>query len=285
MNDPAATQAPLQPVRHAADADWREAHEASFTRSRIGQVRDLFLHLVGLELRLLYQGSALGIAWTLVNPIVQLVVFTLIFTRVLALEVPYYPLFLCCGLLCWNAFSESLTMAAGSIARARNVLYQPGFPPFLMPPVVVTLGLIHFVFSFSLVAVLLVYYRLTPGWPILALPLLLGVQTLVTLALAYPLAALQVRYQDVSRLLAVVLRFLFFLTPILYSTSRFPEEFDWFFAANPLTHLIEGYRAVLMDGAWPDGLALSVIAAIAAVALVFAVRFFEARRFQFIEDL
>ena len=269
----------------AEEPAWRDPLALEFSRSGIGQIRDLFLHLVGLQLRLLYQGSALGIGWTLVNPIIQLVVFSVIFSRVLALQIPHYPLFLCCGLVCWNAFSESLNMATGSIKRARHVVYQPGFPTLLMPPVVVTLGLVHFLFSLSLVAVLMVYYGIVPGWPLLALPLLLAVQTLLTLALAYPLAALQVRYQDVGRLLAVVLRFLFFLTPILYSTSRFPPAFNGFFEANPLTHLIEGYRAVLLYGSWPNTSALAIIAVCSAIALVLGYRFFKARRFGFIEDL
>jgi lipopolysaccharide transport system permease protein len=252
---------------------------------RLGYVRDLFVHLVSVELRLLYQGSGLGIAWTLVNPIIQLIVFSLIFTRVLRVEVPQYPLFLCCGLLCWNAFSESLTMAAGSIVKSRNVLYQPGFPPFMMPLVVVMLGLIHLVFSFSILAVLMMYYRVSPGWSALALPLLMGVQFLLTLAFAFPLAALQVRFQDVGRLLAVAFRFLFFLTPILYTTDGLSRLFRLFYAANPLTHLIDGYRSILMNGGWPNWSALSLIAGFALIALIIGFRYFEARRFQFIEDL
>ena len=130
-----------------------------------------------------------------------------------------YPVFLCCGLLCWNAFSESLTMAADSIVNARNVLYQPGFRPFMMPMVVVTMGMIHFVLSCSILAVLLAYYRVPLGWPVVALPLLLGIQGLLTLALAFPLAALSVSFHDTKHLLSVALRFLFFLTPILYATT------------------------------------------------------------------
>ena len=272
-------------VNPAGLVRWRQAHEIEFSWKRLGYARDLFVHLVGLELRLLYQGSVLGITWTLVNPIIQLIVFSLIFTRVLKVEVPHYPLFLCCGLLCWNAFSESLTMAAGSIVRARNVLYQPGFPPFMMPLVVVTLGLIHFVFSFSIIPVLMVFYRVPPEWPLLALLPLLGIQLVLTLACAYPLAALQVRFQDVGRLLVVAFRFLFFLTPILYTTESFPRIIQLFYAANPLTHLIEGYRAILMYGSWPNWIALIVISSGSVIALIFGFRFFQSRRFLFIEDL
>ena len=149
---------------------------------------------VSLELRLLHKRSRLGVAWTLANPILQLVMFTAILGRVLTVNVPHYPLFLCCGLLCWNAFSESLAMAAGSIANAPNVLYQPGFRPVMMPVVIVTIGLIHFVLSLSILGVLLAYYRVSLGWPVLALPVLLGIQSLLTLALALPLAALTVSY-------------------------------------------------------------------------------------------
>lgn len=269
----------------ATTRPWRLAHENPLSWERLRYFRDLFLHLVSLELRLLHQRSKLGMAWTLVNPIVQLVIFTVVLGRVLTVEVRFYPVFLCCGLLCWNAFSESLTMAAGSIVNARNVLYQPGFRPFMMPLVVVTMGLIHFVFSLSILAALLAYYHVPLGWPVVALPLLLGIQALLTLALAFPLAALSVSFYDAKHLLSVALRFLFFLTPILYATDTFPRIFHLFYAANPLTHLIRAYRAILMDGVWPDWLALSGVAAGSLIALIFGYRFFESRRFRFIEDI
>jgi lipopolysaccharide transport system permease protein len=271
--------------RDADSQAWRLAHETPSPWRRARYTRDLFFHLVSLELRLLHKRSRLGIAWTLANPIIQLVVFTAVLGRVLAVDVPYYPLFLCCGLLCWNAFSESLTMAAGSIANAPNVLYQPGFRPVMMPPVIVTIGLIHFVLSLSILAVLLAYYRVAPGWSVLALPLLLGVQSVLTLALALPLAALSVSYDDARHLLSVALRFLFFLTPVVYSTDAFPPDFRLLYAANPLTHLIAGYRAIFVDGRWPDWIALAGVAAASLVLLGIGYRFFESRRFRFIEDV
>jgi lipopolysaccharide transport system permease protein len=283
----------VEPVMTASNAaqpgtagrGWRLAHETPLSWASVRYVRELFLHLVSLELRLLHKRSRLGVAWTLANPVVQLVVFTTILGRVLAVDVPYYPLFLCCGLLCWNAFSESLTMAAGSIANAPNVLYQPGFRPVMMPLVVVTIGLIHFVLSLSILAVLLAWYRVPLAWPVLALPLLLIIQSLLTLALALPLAALTVTFDDARHLLSVALRFLFFLTPIVYATDTFPRALHVFYAANPLTHLVRGYRAIFIDGVWPDWLALSGVAAGSLIALAIGYRFFESRRFRFIEDI
>lgn len=265
--------------------DWRLAHANPFSRDSLGYARDLFIHLVSLELRLLYKRSWLGVIWTLSNPIIQLIVFSLIFARVLKVDVEHYPLFLCCGLLCWNAFSESLTMAAGSIVNSSNVLYQVGFAPFLMPVVVVAVGLIHFVLSLSIVAILLLWFKLPLGWPVIALPLVIAIQGLLTLALAFPLAALHVRFHDVKHLLSVVFRFMFFLTPILYAADAFPAVHRWFYAANPLTHLIEAYRAILMDGEWPNWPALAGVTLLAVVLLFFGFRYFQAKRFQFIEEI
>ena len=282
---PERVMASPRPAKRTGGQAWRLAHETPLSLERARYVRDLFVHLVSLELRLLHKRSRLGVAWTLANPVVQLVVFTSILGRVLTVHVPYYPLFLCCGLLCWNAFSESLTMAAGSIANAPNVLYQPGFRPVMMPLVIVTIGLIHFVLSLSILAVLLAYYRVWPGWPLVALPLLLGIQSLLTLALALPLAALTVSFDDAKHLLSVALRFLFFLTPIVYATDTFPRALHILYAANPLTHLVRGYRAIFIDGSWPDWVALSGVAAGSLIALLVGYRFFESRRFRFIEDI
>jgi ABC-type polysaccharide/polyol phosphate export permease len=149
----------------------------------------------------------------------------------------------------------------------------------------VTIGLIHFVLSLSILAVLLAYYRVPLGWPVLALPLLLGIQSLLTLALALPLAALSVGFDDAKHLLSVALRFLFFLTPVVYATETFPRTFQLFYAANPLTHLVRAYRAIFIEGIWPDWLALSWVAAGSLIALLVGFRFFESWRFRFIEDI
>ena len=279
-----------RPVRAECATDataepWRLAHEISFSRHRAGYALELFLHLVGLQLRLLYKGSWLGMFYTLLNPIIQLVVFSLIFSRVMNVDESLYPLFLCCGLLCWNAFSESLTMAATSLVNAPSMIYQPGFPPFAIPVVVVAMGLVQFLLSLLILAALLLYFRPSLGWSLTALPLIIGIQTVLTLALAFPLAALHVRFDDVRHLLSVVLRFMFFLTPILYATDAFPGVYRLFYALNPLTHLIEAYRSIFIQGAWPDWTALAGVAAFSAAALVLGFRFFESRRFQFIEDL
>ncbi|MCB2059591.1 MAG: ABC transporter permease [Novosphingobium sp.] len=264
---------------------WRQAHESPLSWKQWRNLGDQFLHLVAVELRLLHKRSMIGMAWTLVNPIVQLVIFTVVLGRVLAVDTLYYPVFLCCGLLCWNAFSESLTMASASIVNTRYVLYQPGFRPAMMPLVFVVMGQAHFLLSLSILAALLVYFQIPLGWPVLALPLLLLVQGLLTLALAFPLAALSVSFYDTKHLLSVALRFLFFLTPILYATDNFPRVLQILYAANPLTHLIRGYRAIFIDGVWPDWPALIGVAAGSAIVLVVGYRFFEARRFRFIEDI
>ena len=100
-----------------------------------------------------------------------------------------------------------------------------------------------------------------------------------------PAGALSVSFHDTKHLLSVGLRFLFFLTPILYATESFPPVFHAFYAANPLTHLIRAYRAILMDAAWPNWSALCGVAAASLIVLIFGHRFFESRRFRFIEDI
>lgn len=264
---------------------WRLAHEIPVSWDKLGYAWHLFLHLVSLQLRLRFKGSWLGMVYTLANPIVQLVVFSLIFTRVMRVDVASYPLFLCCGLLCWNAFRESLAMAVMSVASAPSVLYQPGFPPSALPLVVVAMGLVQFIMSLSILAVMLLYYQAPLGWSVTALPIIICVQTLLILALAYPLAAMQVSFHDVRHLLTVVLRFMFFLTPILYSADSFPPVFRIFYEINPLTQLIDAYRAVFMHGDWPDWAALAGVAVGSVILLILGFRYFESRRFQFIENL
>lgn len=253
---------------------------------RLIYLRDLVLILVGRDLKLRYKRSWLGIGWTLLNPLAQLLVFYFIFTAVLPLNVPHYPSFLFTGILAWNWFQSALLLAAGAIVDHRELIRQPGFPPAVLPIATVTSNLIHFLLALPILFVFLVIdgSRLTIYF--VALPLAISIQFVLTLGLAYLVATFQVTFRDTQYLLGVILQLMFFLTPIFYDASVIPERYQTLYQLNPMVHLTDAYRALLMRGELPNNLlSLLSLGIISIALLLFGYGIFKKASSDFVDEL
>lgn len=253
--------------------------------SKLIHFRDLLSELVQRDMRLRYKRSLLGVLWSLLNPLLQLVVFTFIFGVVLPLNIPHFPLFLFTGLLAWNWFQSSLIEATGAIVDNRELIRRPGFPDAILPLVSVSTNFLHFLLALP---VLLVFVAASgiPFRPImLALPLVLAVQFLITLGLAYLLAALHVRFRDTRYLLGIALLLGFYISPVFYDASAIPPAYQAIYRLNPMVTLIEAYRAMLMEGVFPAPLQLLAWAAVGALVLLLGVRMFRHMSVHFAEEL
>ncbi len=246
---------------------------------------DVLRELVQRDLRLRYKRSLLGVFWSLLNPLLQLLVFTLIFGIVLPLKIPNFPLFLFVGLLAWNWFQASLTEATGAIVENRDLVRRPGFSTTILPVVPVTTNFIHLLIALPVLMVFL----LAGGIPLtpfaFMLPIVFAVQFVVTLALAYILAALNVSFRDVRYVLAVALLLGFYLTPVFYDAAAIPAALQPLYHLNPLVTLIESYRDLLLYGAMPQFHWLLGVALAGALALWWGVRLFKHKSIHFAEEL
>ena len=254
-------------------------------RRKIAHFFDLLRVLVDRDMKLLYKRSALGIAWTLINPLLQLAVFSFVFRTVIPINVPRYSSFAFSGLLIWTWSQTALFQATGLITSNKALIRQPNFPTAILPVVTTMTGLIHFLLALLVLIIFLAIDGIQPSSVLFVLPLLMVIQFILTVGLAYPLAALNVTFRDTQHTLGVLLQMLFYLTPIFYDLNSVPKEFQPFYQLNPMVPLIEAYRAILLKGTQPDWQVLLIVSLAVAVILPIGLAIFRRQSNTFVEEL
>ncbi|OCQ93931.1 ABC transporter [Oscillatoriales cyanobacterium USR001] len=236
-------------------------------------------------MKLLYKRSTLGIAWTLISPLLQLAVFSFVFKSVIPINVEKFTSFAFTGLLVWNWSQNALFQATGLITSNAALIRQPRFPTTILPVVTVTTGLIHFLLALPVLIIFLFIDGVKPQPIILMLPLLIVLQFAITLTFAYPLAALNVTFRDTQHTLGVLLQMFFYMTPIFYDFSSVPQKFQGLYQLNPMVSIVEAYRAVIIKGVPPNWQALLIITVITAALLPIGHRIFKRQSYRFVEEL
>lgn len=218
----------------------------------IWDYRDLVYFLFWRDVKARYAQSVLGFAWAFVQPIFMMIVFTVIFGRLVEVNsdgIPY-PLFSYSALVPWVFFSGALAGATGSLPANRSILNKVYFPRTIIPLSTVSARTVDLFIAFLLVAALMVYYRQIPtGW-IVVIPLLVMLAATTALGMGLWLTALAVRYRDVQYGLSLVTQGMMYLSPVVYPVSLVPERFRFWYGLNPMTGVIEGIRSAL-TGAVP----------------------------------
>ena len=258
---------------------------ARWPAQRVGYLWDLLRELVVRELKLRYKGSALGVAWSLLLPLSQLLVFSVLFRSVLRLDVPHYPLFVFIGILGWNWFQTSLVMATSAITDNRGLIRRPGFPAAILPAVTVATNLLHYLLALPVLLAVLLLSGVQLTWAAAAFPLIVALQFLLTLSLAYVLASVQVTFRDVQHLLGIVLMLLFYLTPVFYAVSNVPAQYRELYQLNPVARLLEAGRDVLLEGHLPSLRPLLLLAALTLGLLYLSYSLFARSSARFAEEL
>ena len=252
---------------------------------RLIHVRDLLRELVARDMKLRYKRSALGIVWSLLNPLMQLLIFYFVFAVLLPLNIPHYVSFLFTGVLAWNWFHSSLLFATSAIVDSRDLVRRPGFPTAILPTVTVTSHLVHFLIALPILLICLILDVGQITGALAALPLVIALQFILTLSLAYLVATSHVRFRDTQYLLSVLLQLLFFVTPIFYDMASIPERYRSLLTLNPMVHLLDAYRAILIHGEWPDLASLGSLAGGSVLLLVIGYRIFTRASHHFVEEL
>lgn len=219
--------------------------------------RTLLVHFVRRDLRVRYIGSVIGVFWSVVHPIALLIIFTLIFSVVLGVRfqvgqgVEHYALYLFCGMLPWLGFQEGVVRSTASLEAHSNLIKKVRFPGRIIPLYICISQLIHQLIGMVVlvVAILAMIGRL--DWWLLTLPILLIVQLGFTVGLGWLLAAGNAYLRDLSQVVGVGMVIWMYLTPVVYPMSRVPEQFQTFVWINPMSHLVQGYRAIFLDGVSP----------------------------------
>jgi len=249
----------------------------------VWRARAVVAALVARDLRGRYVGSTLGLFWSVVNPLAQLAIYTFVFSTVLSVrfgtsDVPFV-LYLAAALFPWLAFQESVLRSATCLVDNSVLVKRVVFPIEVLPVQIAVTALVHQLIALVLLLGLMVALGVSPHLSILALPLLVVLQLLLTIGIGWTVAALHVYFRDTAQLLVVLFPMWFYLTPIIYPTQLVPAGLRPILALNPLSALVEAYRDVLLHGVVPFGARELWLAAVSLGALALgAVVFTRARR-------
>jgi len=224
------------------------------------QYRELIRNLVMRDLKVRYKSSVLGIAWSWLNPLLMMAVYTVFYTIILrSSNIPYYPVFLLCGLLPWNLFNESVLQAIGSIVGNAHLIKKVYFPREVLPISIVLSNLVNFLIALPIFFVLALVSGAPLTWWILLLPITILIQITFTVGLALLLSTLNVFYRDTQHILRAIMLAWFFLTPVFYPIENVPQEVSvlgvqfnaqlWLRRLNPMASIIASYRDLLYRGA------------------------------------
>ena len=253
--------------------------------------RALIFSLVARELKARYRGSVLGFFWSFINPLLLLLIYTVVFTVVLPgahpPELEPFALFMFCGILPWTWFSSSLLESSNVLVAGGNLIKKVLFPAEVLPIVTVLAGLVHFCLGLPILAAFLIYYRVavTPT-DLLWFPLVVAIQLVLTVGLALLVSALTVHFRDVRDLLSNLLTLWFFATPIIYPITQAPERVRRLLNLNPFTHLAIAYQEVLFrPGPFTQGTRLLAVGAASVVVFLFGYFVFDRLRDTFAEEV
>lgn len=265
----------------ALDASPPGAAEAVETliRSRRGWVgldwaelwrcRELLYFFVWRDVKVRYKQTALGFAWALLQPLMMMAIFTFLFGRVARIpsEGLPYAAFVFAGLLPWTFFSAGVSAGGLSLLNQRQLLTKIYFPRLFVPTGAVGALLVDLLISLGLYAVVLASYAIVPPWTVVFVPLLLAQTVVLTLGLAYLLAALTVLYRDFRYLIPFGLQVLMYLSPVIYPTTLLPKRFQLVLMLNPMFGIIEGLRSAILGTPW-NLPALGLSAVVSLILLV-----------------
>ncbi len=248
------------------------------------QYRALLWSLTLRELKARYRASVLGFLWTFLNPMLQMLTYGLVFNVLLRQQIRHYLFFQFVGLLPWIFFSASVVSGATAISDRRDLLTKVRFPPQVLPATVVATNLANYLLSLPLMIALGLLYREWPSWHTVVFPIVLLIQVLFTLGVAYIVSAINVAFRDLQHIVSNVITLWFFLTPVLYELSTIPEPYrKWIIWFNPMAPLITSYQAIFFHHQLPAARPLLYVALVSMLLLWLASQVFQQRREEFAE--
>jgi lipopolysaccharide transport system permease protein len=216
--------------------------------------RELFFFLIWRDILVRYKQTVLGVVWSLVRPVMTMVVFTVVFGRFATFPseggAPY-PVLVFSALLPWQLFAGALSDSSNSLIGNSSLIAKVYFPRLLIPFSAVLISLVDFLISFVLLAAMMLWYGCVPGWRVVALPFFLLLALMVALSIGLWTSALTVRYRDFRFIVPFALQIGLFLSPVGFSSRIVPEGWRWLYSLNPMVAVIDGFRWALLRDAPP----------------------------------
>lgn len=253
--------------------------------------RGFILGSVKREFQSKYRNSLLGAAWTVIQPLAMIIVYTVIFSQVMRAKLPgvdstfAYSIYLCAGIITWGLFAEIAGRAQNIFLEHANLLKKLSFPRLCLPTVVVLNAGLNFAIVFGLFSAFLLITGNFPGWAYLAIIPLLVIQVAFAIGLGITLGVLNVFFRDVGQLFGVVLQFWFWLTPIVYPITILPETLRPLMDLNPMASLMAAYQTILVNGQWPQWQSLWLVTLLAVLLCGLGIRLFRKHAGEMVDEL
>ncbi len=228
--------------------------EAGKTEGRywkdLWQYRELFYFLTWRDILVRYKQTVIGIAWALLRPLLTMIVFTVVFGKLAKLPsegVPY-PILVFAAMLPWQFFSNALSEASNSLVGNANLISKVYFPRLIIPASAVITSFVDFLISGAILVSLMIWYHIAPGWPILTLPLFIGIAFAASMGAGLWLTALNVKYRDFRYIVPFILQFGLYISPVGFSSSIVPGKWRFLYSLNPMVGVIDGFRWAILRG-------------------------------------
>lgn len=254
--------------------------------------RGFIISSVQREFQVKYRNSLLGAAWTILNPLAMILVYTMIFTKIMHTKLQVgidnefaYSIYLCAGVLSWGLFAEIVSRAQNTFLEHANLLKKLSFPRLCLPVTVVANALLNFSIVFGLFSAFLVISGNFPGLVYLALIPVLTILVAFAIGLGITLGVLNVFFRDVGQFFGIFIQFWFWLTPIVYPVAILPESIRSLMSYNPLANLVGAFQDILVTHQWPAWQNLLPTTILAVVMCALGMRLFRKHVGEMVDEL
>jgi lipopolysaccharide transport system permease protein len=248
-----------------------------FDVRELWQYRELLYFLIWKEVKVRYKQTVIGAAWAILQPLMAMMVFTIIFgkfARIPSDGLPY-SIFAYTALLPWNLFAQAFTRSGASLVDNANLITKVYFPRLIIPFASALAPIVDFLVSFVVLLGLLAWFGINPNWGMLALPFLLILTVMTALGVNLWLSPLNVRYRDVGHTIPFLSQFWMYASPVVYPVSLVPERWQLIYSLNPMVGVIEGFRWALLGKASPSFMATGISIIIVVTLLLSGIVYFK----------
>ena len=247
--------------------------------------RELLKTTVKKDIRGRYKNSFLGVIWSFFNPLLQLLVYAIVFPLIMKNTPDNYVIFICVALIPWTYFTTTVSQASYAIIGSGNIIKKVYFPREILPISIVTSGAVNFLISTVIILIFLFAYGLGVTKYIIFYPIILLVQYVLLLGISFIVSAITVYFRDLEHIIGIILMVGFYATPIFYSEGTIPESFVNIINLNPMAHIIYAYRDIFYYQQMPNFTSLAIVGAISVAITVIGYFIFKKLQKEFAEEL
>lgn len=232
-----------------------------------------------------YKNSFFGVLWSFINPLLQILVYTVVFQVIMRSNIKNYAVYLCCGLVPWTFFSSSVLRASNTIMDNGNIVKKVYFPREILPISVVTSEGVNFLISTVIMLGFVLANNIGFSWSLLWYPIVFIIQFILSLGVAFLVSSITVYFRDLLHFLGILMQLMFYATPIVYSSQQVPANLKWIVKLNPMAYIIEAYRNIFYNKVSPSKTELLIALACGIVFCLIGFFTFKKLEKRFAEEL